>query len=160
MEIEIKKMETDGEIAGKAYVHWKSWQEAYKGLVDASYLEALTLEKCTAAAFEYPGNTLVAKVGENVVGFCAYGEGRVEDLPGAGEIYALYVLPEYCGTGIGMALMDAGLEKLEGKRAFVRVLKNNARAIRFYEKCGFVRDGFGQELVIGTPVTVIRMVRG
>ena len=56
--------------------------------------------------------------------------------------------------------MDAGLEKLEGKRAFVRVLKNNARAIRFYEKCGFVRDGFEQELVIGTPVTVIRMVRG
>ena len=143
MEFEIKKMETDGEIAGKAYVHWKSWQKAYKGLVDASYLEAL-----------------VAKVGEKVAGFCAYGEGRVEDLPGAGEIYALYVLPEYYGTGIGMALMDAGLEKLEGKRAFVRVLKKNARAIRFYEKCGFMRDGFEQELVIGTPVTVIRMVRG
>ena len=160
MEFEIKKMETDGEIAGKAYVHWKSWQEAYKGLVDAAYLEALTLEKCTAAAFKYPENTLVAKVGEKVAGFCAYGEGRAEDLPGAGEIYALYVLPEYYGTGIGMALMDAGLEKLGGKRAFVRVLKNNARAIRFYEKCGFVRDGFGQELVIGTPVTVIRMVRG
>lgn len=160
MEFEIKKMETDGEIAGKAYVHWKSWQEAYKGLVDASYLEALTLEKCTAAAFKYPENTLVAKVGEKVAGFCAYGESRVEDLPGAGEIYALYVLPEYYGTGIGLALMDAGLEKLEGKRAFVRVLKNNARAIRFYEKCGFMRDGFEQELVIGTPVTVIRMVRG
>ena len=160
MEFEIKKMETDGEIAGKAYVHWKSWQEAYKGLVDASYLEALTLEKCTAAAFKYPENTLVAKVGEKVAGFCAYGEGRVEDLPGAWEIYALYVLPEYYGTGIGMALMNAGLEKLEGKRAFVRVLKKNARAIRFYEKCGFMRDGFEQELVIGTPVTVIRMVRG
>ena len=27
MNIVIKKMETDAEIKGKAYVHWKSWQE-------------------------------------------------------------------------------------------------------------------------------------
>ncbi len=27
---EIKKMETDEEIKGKAYVHWKAWHGAYK----------------------------------------------------------------------------------------------------------------------------------
>ncbi len=40
----IKKMESDEEIKGKAYVHWKSWQVAYKGIVDQNYLDSLTLE--------------------------------------------------------------------------------------------------------------------
>lgn len=30
-------MESDEEIKGKAYVHWKSWQDAYKGIVDQSF---------------------------------------------------------------------------------------------------------------------------
>ena len=46
MNIVIKKMETDAEIKGKAYVHWKSWQEAYSGIVDQRYLDSLTLDKC------------------------------------------------------------------------------------------------------------------
>ncbi len=46
MNVVIKKMETDDEIRGKAYVHWKSWQEAYSGIVDQRYLDSLTLEKC------------------------------------------------------------------------------------------------------------------
>jgi hypothetical protein len=37
MGIEIKKMESDEEIKGKAYVHWKSWQDAYKGTVNQSF---------------------------------------------------------------------------------------------------------------------------
>ena len=36
--ISIKKMETDDEIKGKAYVHWKSWHEAYPGIVSQNYL--------------------------------------------------------------------------------------------------------------------------
>ena len=33
MAIVIKPMETDAEIRGKAFVHWKCWQEVYPGLV-------------------------------------------------------------------------------------------------------------------------------
>ena len=51
MNIVIKKMETDAEIKGKAYVHWKSWQEAYSGIVDQRYLDSLTLDKCEKIAF-------------------------------------------------------------------------------------------------------------
>ena len=43
MKFEIKKMETDDEIRGKAYVHWKSWHEAYPGLVDQGDLDAMTI---------------------------------------------------------------------------------------------------------------------
>ena len=43
MDMEIKSMETDEEIRGKAYVHWKAWHEAYPGLVSEAYLDNLTL---------------------------------------------------------------------------------------------------------------------
>ncbi len=33
----IKPMKTNHEIDGKGYVYYKSWQEAYTGLIDASY---------------------------------------------------------------------------------------------------------------------------
>ena len=39
MEIQIKSMETEKEIVGKAYVHYQSWQETYAGLIDAKYLK-------------------------------------------------------------------------------------------------------------------------
>ena len=71
--ITIKKMETDDEIRGKAFVHWKSWQEAYPGLVDQAYLDKLTLEKCEEMAYRWPGNLLVAKDHERVVGFVGFG---------------------------------------------------------------------------------------
>ena len=144
MNIIIKAMETEAEIRGKAYVHWKSWQEAYPGLVSPAYLEKLSLEKCEEIAFRRPENTLVAKDGERVLGFVCYGGG---DDPDTGEIFALYVLAAYYGTGLGRRLMDAGLERLRDcPEVRLWVLQGNARAIRFYEKCGFRPDVAEKEL--------------
>ena len=73
MDIIIKPMETDDEIRGKAYVHWKSWQESYAGIIDADYLSKLTLDGCEEKAFRWRDNLLVAKDGTRVVGFVGYG---------------------------------------------------------------------------------------
>ena len=156
--VEIKKMETDDEIRGKAYVHWKSWHEAYPGLVSDEYLEKMTLEKCGKMAYSRPDNHIVAKENGRVIGFVSYGD-RGDEAPDTGEIFALYVLSEYYGKGVGFQLMKAGLKQLEGyARIGLWVLKDNKRAIRFYQKCGFAADG--EELIspnIGTAE--IRMVR-
>ncbi len=155
----IKPMETDDEIMGKGYVHYKSWHETYPGLVDAGYLEGLTPEKCTALARRWTDNILVAKVGDRVVGFVGYGAYRDDTLPNHGEIYAIYVLAEYYGKGIGYALMNAALEKLSGyQKIALWVLKGNDRAIRFYEKFGFHFDGAESEIMLGTPNTERRMI--
>ncbi len=139
--IVIKDMETDEEVRGKAYVHWCSWQETYPGMMDGAYLAARTLEKCEEKAFRWRDGILVAKDGERVAGFVGFGAAG-DSLPDAGEVFALYVLPEYCGQGVGGALMDAALERLrQYRRVCLWVLKENARAIRFYEKRGFRRDG-------------------
>lgn len=72
----IKKMETEKEINGKGYVHYKSWHETYADLVDKGYMETVTMEKCTAIAHRWPDNILVAKDGDTVIGFVAYGAYR------------------------------------------------------------------------------------
>ena len=141
MNITIKKPETEEELRGKAYVQWRGWHEAYPGLVSREYLDKLTLERCEKMAFSRTDGILIARDGDRVVGFVGYGD-RGKDAPGVGEIFALYVLSEYYGTGLGRRLMEAGLERLRDyPRVCLWVLKENARAIRFYEKCGFLPDG-------------------
>lgn len=97
-------MESDDEINGKGYVHYKSCHETYSGLVDAAYLEHLTLEKCNAIAHKRLDNIIVAKDGEKVVGFAGYGAYRDEMLPACGEVFAICVLAEYQGRKIGYEL--------------------------------------------------------
>ena len=141
MSIMIKPMETDQEVRGKAFVHWKCWQETYPGLVSQEYLNKLTLEKCEELAFQWRDNILVAKEGDRVIGFVGYGNHGPEE-PDMGEVYALYVLPEYHGTGVGRQLMDAALEKLATyPKICLWAVKGNDRAVRFYEKCGFHLTG-------------------
>ena len=158
MTIIIKPMETDDEVRGKAFVHWRSWHEAYSGIVDRTYLDALTLDKCVEIAFRWRENVLVALDGERVVGFSGYGNCTDDDLPNAGELFALYVLPEYYGTGVGRRLTDAALALIGQPKVALWVLKNNRRAIRFYEKYGFKPDGIEKTVKLGSPVPVIRMI--
>lgn len=156
MDILIKRMETEDEIRGKAWVHWKSWQESYAGIVDPDYLAKLTLEGCEEKAFRWRDNIFVAKDGERVVGFVGYGAAREKD--GAGEVFAIYVLEEYQHRGIGYALMRRALDELAGCRVvYVWLLKDNLKAYRFYERVGFRADGTEHDIMLGTPARGIRM---
>ncbi|MFM0772504.1 N-acetyltransferase family protein [Streptococcus suis] len=156
----IKPMQTEEEIRGKAYVHWKSWQEAYADLLPQEFLKnAYTLERCQDWAFRYPQNVLVALVDEQVVGFACYGSSSQEDLPGAGELFALYVLADYYNQKIGYQLMQAALEKLQSyETVTLWVLEGNARAIAFYEKVGFRFDGVKKIVHLGEERIEHRMV--
>lgn len=145
MQIAIKSMETEHEVRGKAYVHWSCWHEAYAGIVNAAYLEKLTLEKCEQMAFQWRDNILVAKDGERVIGFAGYGTDR--DAPDVGVLFALYVLKEYRGQGVAKALANAAFERLNACSSIALwVLQENPRAIRFYKKCGFHATGETQYL--------------
>ena len=159
MTVVIKPIETHGELMGKAYVHWKAWHEAYLGIVDADFLSRMTLERCEQNAVKWGGDGLLIAV-ENgrVIGFVGYGS-RGEEAPNVGEVFALYVLSDYYGKGVGRALMDSALEKLSAYPSVcLWVLKENRRAIRFYEKCGFVPDG-REQYSAAIKATEISMVR-
>ena len=141
MTIIIKSMETPEEIEGKSLVHWQTWREAYDDLLLAEFQETMTLERCRFFSQKYPENTLIAMDSMKVVGFISYGNFRDESIQ-AGEIIALYVLKDYYGKGIAQKLMKAALTALDNfSEIFLWVLKDNKRAIAFYQKIGFTLKG-------------------
>lgn len=70
------------------------------------------------------------------------------------EIARLYVLEEFLGLGLGKKLLDKAFDFAKGKElkyVWLGVWEHNARAIRFYQKNGFVKFSshpfpFGDEL--------------
>ena len=157
MKIIIKTMETSEEIEGKSLVHWQTWREAYDDLLPAEFQETMTLDRCRFFSQKYPENTLIAMDGKKVVGFISYGNFRDEAIQ-AGEIIALYVLKDYYGKGVSEKLMHAAFVALNHfSEIYLWVLKENKRAIAFYQKMGFTLDGLEKMLKLGKPVKELRM---
>ncbi|MEV5986836.1 GNAT family N-acetyltransferase [Streptomyces sp. NPDC052051] len=126
------------------------WRTAYRGLIPQSYLDALDIDADTArrrARFAPGGDVvnLVAELDGEVVGWSAHGpyrdgEVRTEDA----ELYALYAASELIGAGVGRALLAESARRCAARghrRMFLWVLKENARARRFYERAGLHADG-------------------
>ena len=158
MNLTIKQMETPEEIEGKSFVHWQTWREAYDDLLPAEFQETMTLERCRFFSQKYPENTLIAMDGKKVVGFISYGNFRDEAIQ-AGEIIALYVLKDYYGKGVSEQLMHAAFDVLNHfSEIYLWVLKDNKRAIAFYQKMGFTFDGQEKILELGKPIKEKRMV--
>lgn len=151
MNFEIRVMLPE-DADGKGYVHWKTWQETYTGLMDEQYLANQSLEKCQNIARRWPENTLIAELDGKIVGFSCYGK----DDSGAGEVIAIYLLKEYQGHGFGRTLMDATMDKLDGcSPVTLYVLKGNDHAIGFYEHYGFCFDGTSKEISVGTELRMV-----
>lgn len=134
-----------------ARVHVDTWKRGYRGQIPDDYLDRLAFERF-AAIWEQQlhdrsrdETNWVGIAGEDeIVGFA--GGGRTRDVDAGdrtGEVFAIYVLPEHWGSGVGQALMDAASEWLRERfdSATLWVLDTNARARRFYEKCGWRFDG-------------------
>lgn len=63
----------------------------------------------------------------------------------------IVVAPEDWGSGVALALLNEA-KRLSPSGLELLVNKDNARAIRFYEKHGFVYAGESQNAVSGRPV--------
>ena len=85
--------------------------------------------------------TVVADEQGEVVGFVSVGPSR--DERGIGELYAIYVHPDWWGTGAGRALIERGETDLRSHyaEAVLWVLEDNPRARSFYEAAGWSPDG-------------------
>ena len=162
VQVSVVLMTIEEEAKGKAYVHCVAWKEAYRGLLSQGFLEARTLEfseKRALNAFRAGVSTLLAKDGDEVIGFADYGPCRDEDMGEAGEVYAIYLLADYYGRGIGAQLMSAAINNMPDRSEIVVwVLEGNERAIRFYEGFGFRFDGASKTLNLGGEVMDLRMV--
>jgi ribosomal protein S18 acetylase RimI-like enzyme len=139
-----------------ASVHVRTWQAGYAGIMPDEVLARLNVQAWAqrrrdvgTADPEHPFTTLLAQRDDAIVGFTTFGPYRNnqdrDDLDHTyGEIVTMYVDPTQWGTGVGRALMSAGLAGLAGRgwrEIRLWVLADNERARRFYERAGLVTDG-------------------
>ncbi|MEV7325505.1 GNAT family N-acetyltransferase [Streptomyces sp. NPDC093970] len=146
----------------------RGWQYAYRGLMPQPFLDGLSAERDAVrrrARFRDGENgvtDLVAERGGEIVGWAAHGPYRDGDVrTGDAELYAIYLDPAHVGTGAGRRLLETVLAQCaRHARVYLWVLKENARARRFYERAGFRPDGVEEPYEVdGVPVPEVRYVR-
>jgi GNAT superfamily N-acetyltransferase len=133
------------------------WNEAYRGLVPESYLERTTVADRELRWADRIGrrDILLAESGAELVGV-ASSSVRDDERPGPLlELNSLYVAQGMRSAGLGARLVA---ELLGGAPAVLWVFAANARAIAFYESCGFAADGH-DTIDDDTGLPEVRMAR-
>jgi len=130
---------------GLARVHVDSWRVAYKGIVPDEHLASLSYEKragrwreslsnADSASFVY-----VAQGDDGtIIGFAGGGPERDGDPNYTGELYAIYLHPDYLRRGIGRQLAQTVARRLIEmglSSMLVWVLAQNPSR-QFYEALG------------------------
>lgn len=128
-------------IAG---VHDAAWRLAYQGIIPGMHLERMVQRRgpewWLGAIGRSRGGIILLEVGDTVAAYATLGPAR--KLPGLafdGEVFELYVKPEYQGLGFGTRLFRAARERLANAgrpRTIVWALAQNHPAIAFYRGLG------------------------
>jgi ribosomal protein S18 acetylase RimI-like enzyme len=140
-----------------ARVHVGTWRTAYAGIVSDDYLASLSEAKRITSWQQQlrDGRTiiLVAEENKEIIGFVSAGRSRNHDGADDSEIYAIYVLARYAGRGVGSSLLAAMEDSLPlSPTTTLWVLRDNPRAIQFYERFGYRPDGAQKEIRLGAQV--------
>lgn len=153
---------------GVARVHVRSWQAGYRGLLPDAYLDGLRAED-RAQRYRFASEdardpaTVVAIEDGTICGFATTAPARDSDVADDGEVYALYVDPEWWGCGFGAALITEARRRLVDlgfRNAVLWLLAGNARADRFYRIDGWMPDGSRRtDSVWGVTVDEVRYRR-
>lgn len=125
-----------------------TWQHAFRDIIPQPYLDAMDASENEAvwrgAISQEMPRVLVAEAEGKVVGFSCFGCCRDEGASSsAGEIWALYVLPDYWDKGVGRRLWLESRGQLVQQGSTVIslwVLEKNLKAIRFYCAAGFAPE--------------------
>jgi GNAT superfamily N-acetyltransferase len=149
----LVRVATEQDAGGIAYVHVESWRTTYAGIVPEAYLASLNVAERESQWREWlklDVEVYVAEVEGEIVGFVGGGAIResVEDFDA--ELFAIYLLREFQGRGIGTALVRtlALSLKTKGFRSMaVWVLEGNSSG-RFYLVSGARRIA-SKEIEIG-----------
>lgn len=142
------------ECEAVAKVHVRSWQESFAGLVPQSVMDRITVES-RINAFEKRFQTdyyrmFVAEVADlGIVGFADCGLPREEIDSYQAELYAIFLLPEFQGSGVGRRLFSLCLEAVvKSGKSSMYLLAFEASPYRpFYDK-------MGGQLVMKRPVEI------
>ena len=125
----------------------RTWQATYPELDFAERLDwwrARWRDELLPVAQVVVAEVVIAEAGGVMIGFVTVD---------AKTLYLdqIVVAPEHWGSGVGVALV-AEAKRISPRGLDLDVNTDNARAIAFYEKCGFVVTGDGKNSISGKPV--------
>lgn len=139
--IDIRKAELK-DAQAIADVHQEAWRGAYSGIIPYRALTKMINRRGPdwwANAIRRAASVLVIEIGGELAGYTTIGRNRARELPQQGEIYELYLKPEYQGIGLGSRLFSEARMRLSqsGLRGLVVwALEENTGALSFYEGAG------------------------
>ncbi len=123
-----------------ACVHAAAWRSTYQGVIphlDLTRMIARRGPQAWARTIR-AGDVLVLSFNGATQGYASFGASRATG-PGEGEIFELYMAPEFQGVGLGKRLFLAARSELRRrglKRLTVWALEDNAMACDFYARLG------------------------
>ena len=139
--IDIRRAEPR-DAAAIADVHQQAWQGAYAGIIPHRALTSMINRRGPdwwANAIRRAATVLVVEIGGEIAGYTTVGRNRARELRQQGEIYELYLRPEYQGIGLGTRLFAAARARLADnglKGLVVWALEENQNALAFYAGAG------------------------
>jgi len=147
-----------------AEVGMSSWEAAYKDILSADYIReknASRLEQFKRNITNENNEQYVIQLDGKTIGIMKIALPVDDDLDDTFyEVHFIYLNPDYFRRGIGTQAIKFAFDKareLGKKNVSIWVFSENTRTIKFYEKCGFVRDGKRAMQDRGRPVEIIRM---
>jgi ribosomal protein S18 acetylase RimI-like enzyme len=125
-----------------ADAHDEAWRTAYQGIIPGAELDKLINLRGPAwweGAIRKGSRITLLQFGDKVSGYANYGRNRARSLYYDGEIYELYLRPEFQGLGFGRRLFTAARRDLAQsglKSLIVWALSENETAVEFYRALG------------------------
>jgi ribosomal protein S18 acetylase RimI-like enzyme len=141
LSIGVRRAES-GDSDAITEVHDAAWRYAYDGMIPAKELARIIARRGPRwwdRAIRRGTAILVIEVGGAICGYATFGPNRARNLAQKGEIYELYLKPEYQGVGLGTRLFLSARRELARfgcDSVVVWVLSENDNACRFYRNAG------------------------
>ena len=145
-------------------IHETAWRGTYGGLIPHRALNGMIARRgpdwwrralggrAAILTLDYDGRT---------AGYATIGRNRTSALAAEGEIYELYLLPEFQGVGFGRHLFEAARSVLAARKLkglAVWALEDNTRAMDFYQALGGADVAAGTEAFDGVILSKVAFV--
>jgi ribosomal protein S18 acetylase RimI-like enzyme len=139
--IEVRRARA-ADASAIAATHDEAWRAAYQGIIPGPELDKLINRRGAHwwdSAIRKGSRIAILCFGDVVAGYANYGRNRARSLYYDGEIYELYLRPEFQGLGFGHKLFssvrrDLGQSGLHS--LVVWALSDNEPAVDFYRTLG------------------------
>jgi ribosomal protein S18 acetylase RimI-like enzyme len=139
--IEVRRAKA-GDAPAIAATHDEAWRAAYQGIIPGPELDKLINRRGANwwdTAIRKGSRVAILAFGEQVAGYANYGRNRARSLYYDGEIYELYLRPEFQGLGFGRKLFSSvrrDLAQSDLHSLVIWALSDNEPATGFYRALG------------------------